>query len=424
MFKIGEFNIDSYKPESKGVRLAKDIMLWSNIILLYGAAMLFLFIFWTWKTTYLFQIPLCKDTGVIYIALAIMVFVMGIWFAARSAIIRKAKKLPTEERFDYNLYLLHKMYARRKRLKNLNLIILAKCLATMGNKELCKQALDEVSPDYRSKDLDELRAWTTVENYVLDESVLTPAKVIHPIRILFIFWIIAYGFLYDSIAFYDGIEYIFNSRFAVAVCAYISVFSCTLFATLVFSICLNLFNKRFNGGKKTTKLQKIVLIILVGIIALYWMIQRSDAIEYGLGKDNYYYEDYSYDNDDYYDYSEDYTYAEEPAVEDIDIMNEMIVLCNYLKNDGIIPDFSVKLDYSAKGNVKGTVAQDDDYIYVLYDNGIKEDDIGNECIELVLEAEPLDENGNSLGQTEAKLKGFYLVNLETDEVIDEHKTSW
>ena len=36
----------------------------------------------------------------------------------------------------------------------------------------------------------------------------------------------------------------------------------------------------------------------------------------------------------------------------------------------------------------------------------------------------IDENGNSKGQQEAKLKGFYLVNLETDEVIDEHKTTW
>ena len=105
-------------------------------------------------------------------------------------------------------------------------------------------------------------------------------------------------------------------------------------------------------------------------------------------------------------------------------MNEMIVLCNYLQKNGVIDDFKVELGYSAKGYVKGTVAQDSDYVYVLYDNGTKEDENGNECIELVLEAEPLDEQGNSLGQQEAKLMGFYLVNLSTDEVIDEHKTTW
>ena len=105
-------------------------------------------------------------------------------------------------------------------------------------------------------------------------------------------------------------------------------------------------------------------------------------------------------------------------------MNEMIVLCNYLQKNGVIDDFKVELGYSAKGDVKGTVAEDSDYVYVLYDNGTKEDEGGNECIELVLEAEPLDEQGNSLGQQEAKLMGFYLVNLSTDEVIDEHKTTW
>ena len=57
-------------------------------------------------------------------------------------------------------------------------------------------------------------------------------------------------------------------------------------------------------------------------------------------------------------------------------------------------------------------------------NFLKEDENGNECIELVLEAEPLDDSGNSLGQQEAKLMGFYLVNLSTNEVIDEHKTTW
>ena len=78
------------------------------------------------------------------------------------------------------------------------------------------------------------------------------------------------------------------------------------------------------------------------------------------------------------------------------------------------------------GNVKATYTTKAtlDKRNVLYDNGTKEDGNGNECIELVLEAEPLDDSGNSLGQQEAKLMGFYLVNLSTDEVIDEHKTTW
>ena len=131
--------------------------------------------------------------------------------------------------------------------------------------------------------------------------------------------------------------------------------------------------------------------------------------------------DYDYGNDYDYDYEESY---DDSYPAEIDIMNEMIVLCNYLQKNGVIDDFKVELGYSAKGDVKGTVAQDSDYVYVLYDNGTKEDENGNECIELVLEAEPLDDSGNSLGQQEAKLMGFYLVNLSTDEVIDEHKTTW
>ncbi len=111
-------------------------------------------------------------------------------------------------------------------------------------------------------------------------------------------------------------------------------------------------------------------------------------------------------------------------MDDVTIMNQMIILCNYLVKEGVIPDFSIELGYNAKGYVKAEIAKDDDYVYMLYDNGMKDDEYGNECIELVLEAEPLDENGNSLGQAEASLKGFYLVNAEKKTVIDEHKTHW
>ena len=104
----------------------------------------------------------------------------------------------------------------------------------------------------------------------------------------------------------------------------------------------------------------------------------------------------------------------------------MIILSGYLKEHGMIEDYYTNLliSYSAKGNVRGTVYRDEEYEYNLYDNGSKLDEDGNECLELVLEAEPLGEDGFSKGQSEAILKGFYLMNIETNEIIDEHKTHW
>jgi hypothetical protein len=224
------------------------------------------------------------------------------------------------------------------------------------------------------------------------------------------------------------------------------MFTVTAILAIIFQ-----FNKNKLWGKYyDNKNRKMLLVILLCTLPIIFLsVITNDALGYGMGineseddseittdyeddSDDYYdYSDsYDYeDSDDYdYDYADDYSYDDEEAYDnypqEIDIMNEMIVLCNYLQKNGVIDDFHVELGYNAKGYVKGTVAQDDDYVYVLYDNGVKEDSDGNDCIELVLEAEPLDDNGNSLGQQEAKLKGFYLVNLETDEVIDEHKTHW
>lgn len=302
--------------------------------------------------------------------------------------------------------------------------------ALMGDKAKCREALIQVTGNYQPNALKILQEWLDSEEASIDrEKLLAEKKKPQGVRLLFVYVIVIIALMAACIDYTMLIAYGFSKTTILLLGFLQAIGFGIILMSIVLSICMFVKrNKSLDLQPPINKPLKLIIAIVIAIVVVF----SNDALWYGLSSDETEVSD-DYETDDYYDYSDSYDdysdYSEDEYYDDsypseLDIMNKMIVLCNYLQKDGVIDDFSVELGYTAKGYVKGTVAQDDDYVYILYDNGTKDDDSGNSCIELVLEAEPLDENGNSLGQSEAKLMGFYLVNLETDEVIDEHKTHW
>lgn len=423
-----DINIDEYKPESRGVQAYKRLSLLIGIFIIYTVSFEFLTYFWLIKKN-IFNIYfqprayLFVGIGVFCICLSVLNLVLYL------GITRVLENCTIEEKLDYNFC----VYKKSKRKKNNNVLTAIACnYARMGNKEGCKQALSLLSKEYHPKILTDLKNWVESDEATFDTSLLKLKKRgIGTIASSFMLLIIAVG-IFSSCVSSSEIIYSGLSDSIISIIGIIQA-GAWLYITvylIFFLIYILGRNSIFTGVNFFKEYRKGFMLIALLILLLYCGI--NPLIQYTFGSKSEEINnstEYSSDiyNEDSYEYDYDYDYEESyddsyPA--EIDIMNEMIVLCNYLQKNGVIDDFKVELGYSAKGDVKGTVAQDSDYVYVLYDNGTKEDESGNECIELVLEAEPLDEQGNSLGQQEAKLMGFYLVNLSTDEVIDEHKTTW
>ncbi len=439
LYEIGAIDADNYKPDSKAIQAAKNRRLLSNIIIWYGVWSVILFLVWEWRHKYDFLDRWCTDDAVFKIIAGLISVAFGVWLFSMITVGKKLSKLSYEEKFDFDLYLYHKRAYKKKGARNITLLALAQLNAKMGDKYLCQKAIEKIDVGYQPKLIDKLKLWIKSEEEEIDLSEFDTKRKPKAFPILIFFLLIAHAFFFDSIAYPINIYYkIHKIKLLYGFLGILSMVGNGLSAIFIFvGISLIIHHIRYKDISNF-KVCKPLMIVVSIIVAICVVISKLDIIDVALSSDSDKitstgevikasdYEDsavtyeYDYDYDDYnYDYEE-----EESSTEDIDIMNMMIVLCNYLQKEGIIPDFTVELDYSAKGRVKGTVAQDESYIYVLYDNDIKQDEDGNDCLELVLEAEPLDENGNSLGQTEAVLKGFYLVNLETKEVIDEHKTHW
>lgn len=433
MFDDESINIDEYKPDSRGVELAKKYLLSRRIVLLYCLACLFLVYYWFINKGF-FGLYLVK-AAYVYIAVEILVLSSGILALINNHFSKKHNDFSDQEKFDFNYFLYYKAKLKTKFLKNRLLVHMAMNCALMGDKAKCREALSQVTGNYQPNALKILQEWLNSEEASIDrEKLLAEKKKPQGVRLLFAYVIVIIALMAACIDYTMLIAYGF-SKTTILLLGFLQAMGFgIILMSIVLSICMFVKrNKSLDLQAPINKPLKLIIAIVIAIAVVF----SNDAFWYGLSSDetevsddyetdDYYdysdsYDDYSYD--DYSDYSED-EYYDDSYPSELDIMNKMIVLCNYLQKDGVIDDFSVELGYTAKGYVKGTVAQDDDYVYILYDNGTKDDDNGNSCIELVLEAEPLDENGNSLGQSEAKLMGFYLVNLETDEVIDEHKTHW
>ena len=387
-------NTEELQPTGDGARLAAITLLVSRIIKLYGAATLFLvyFLIFYWHWDYLQQ--WIYSYARILLAPAIILFFAGIDLTFISHNINKAYKLSRPDLIDF--------YHDLSKHLLINII---------RGKEQTKDEIAAKLPDKKKK------------NY--------------PFTLLIMFWIFAFSIGFIA-APYENYYWFGFSKITIGIAALLSTAGLTMIIPTIVAMIAYIISMKKTGKAKLSKLQKalIILIIILSFVPTY--IWLYDAINFGFDFDSSSDEvvediksipsNEADDQDDSSQYmvddSEEYMVDSEEYMDDVTIMNHMIILCNYLVKQDIISDFSVELDFNAKGYVKGTVARDDNYVYVLYDNGIKKDDEGNDCLELVLEAEPLDEDGNSLGQSEASLKGFYLVNAETKTVIDEHKTYW
>ena len=443
IFDDDTLNINEYKPDSRGVECAKKMFLLTRLCVIFvvvGAVITY----YLFSINNIFELYLVRN-ALVYVGLLWGLFGGEIIWFIRILSMKNSFKFTAQEKFDFNYYCLYKKKNSGVWVTNNYLLALAVNSALMGSKERCKEALVLISEDYEPEVLGILRAWVKSEKIDIDRNLVSPQKKLgSPLRIIPLFFVLDFGLLTACVDYRNMVDLGFSKQ-AIGTLGF---FQCVAFVLLCTFIALMIIlyavkNKTFTKTFKLKKALKVALGIVIMAFTTYALF-TNEALNYGIGagqdtvKDETdYSEDDSADEDDRADYylddSEKYedveneykeAYDDEMSSDELEIMNKMIILCNYLQKNGVIDDFSVVLGYNAKGRVKGTVAQDEKYVYVLYDNGNKQDKGGNNCIELVLEAEPLDENGISLGQTEAVLKGFYLVDLETGEVTDEHKNHW
>lgn len=108
------------------------------------------------------------------------------------------------------------------------------------------------------------------------------------------------------------------------------------------------------------------------------------------------------------------------------LQDEMRAVYQYIQQKNMFPDMNFTYTANAKGEnyailCETTEEKDGKTVnvnYCLYDNGSKTDENNTTFEELVLEKVYPD------GGYETELVDFYLVNPETLEVMDEHKSSW
>lgn len=412
-----DFDVSSMDEDtSAGVALAKKIILSYLIPILYVLcflALAFLYI----KPNYEIFI---NDTFDIFCVLSAVTFYIAIFCSIRIFFNKAIHKLSIEDSIDFDVYMYHKFYKRIRGFRLATYISLARLEAIKGNVEQCKYVIGFLG-NRKYHDTDIVKEWLKNSEIPIDQSLFKKKAITGNIFLTLIFLALSYTCFFNS----------FDSEVLIAagLSSHIIHFSQAIEAisiafcyTLIIAIIV-LRSKHKNFARAV--IGCFFLIAMFVSFVIYYPDFRNLLFE-DTGSDSYN-EEYS----DYYSYDDSYLEddsidASSEPMNDLDIMNNMIVLCQYLKEEGLIEDYysNLNLSYTAKGNVRGTVYSDEDYEYNLYDNGTKKDENGNECLELVLEAEPLDENGNSLGQAEASLKGFYLINLGTNEILDEHKTHW
>ncbi len=415
---------DSIKETSLGVRYAKRIVIGALIALLYCLAFVFLEFFFIGRK---FSLVLYDGYKTSFILAGIMFYFTA--FGTIIFIVKKSvSKLELQEKIFYNLYMANTICKFLRGLRLSAIIAMAQLEAKKGDRQMCLNALSLWKRKSRHRTYVYLNEWAS-GNEVLDETkLLKRAKNIFSICLILSFFFMG---LFSFILPFDK-ETLLSYGVPNSLLDSIQLLAALGISFLYGGILTSLVIRNSTAKKKVALFTAIFIVaflansfIFVDFIreAIIGSNESIEDYEYANGT----YGDYnSYDSYDTYDDQEDFYIdnTSEP-LDDLDIMSYMCTLSYYLCDQGIVDDLTdFKLDYSAKGVVKGKIYFDQDFEYNLYDNGIKEDENGNECIELVLEAEPLDEEGFSKGQSEAILKGFYLVNLETSEIIDEHKTHW
>lgn len=110
------------------------------------------------------------------------------------------------------------------------------------------------------------------------------------------------------------------------------------------------------------------------------------------------------------------------------LQDQMKAVHEYLKSEGQFTDSEISFDANAKGETYALISfgqeqmgtRQVDVEYRLYCNysGEKTDDTGTTCVEIVLE------KFYPSGSYSTELVDFYLVNPNTLQVTDEHKSTW
>ena len=108
--------------------------------------------------------------------------------------------------------------------------------------------------------------------------------------------------------------------------------------------------------------------------------------------------------------------------------NEITAVFEYLQNEGQFTDAELSFDANAKGETYGLISAgqeqagtrmvDVEYRLYINFNGEKTNDEGKTCTEIVLE------KFYPGGSYSTELVDFYLVDPDTLQVVDEHKTTW
>lgn len=417
------FNIESIEDGSDGIKWAKRLLLSDGIALLYVIAYIFVCIYYV-KQKLILALELERHINFLIIGSGFFLYLAVMLFVA-AVIRKKTSKIDIQEKIYYDLYLYHIIGTKLKGYGQILALAMARLEAQKGDRQMCKNALTLCKFKRPNKDYQVLKNWAEGTDGPIDVSLLQKVKSEWVPYVIIEFILFSMTCLYicfdrDMLTVYGISSILLNI---------LDILSALAVAVMYTAVLVLIFTRKRSHRVKVI-VSTIIFVITMSLFSVIYISSLRTALFYsGTEDDSYdYYDDDYYD--DYYDYDysdeEDYSIdASSEPLNDVDIMNHMITLANYLLDNGVIEDFKeVKLSYTAKGVVRGTIDKDDSYEYNLYDNGIKNDDSGNPCVELVLEAEPLDEEGNSLGQTEASLKGFYMVNLETSEVTDEHKTHW
>lgn len=126
--------------------------------------------------------------------------------------------------------------------------------------------------------------------------------------------------------------------------------------------------------------------------------------------------------------SEDITAVRDAEKEYHMLQDQMKAVHEYLKSEGQFTDSEISFDANAKGETYALISfgqeqmgtRQVDVEYRLYCNysGEKTDDTGTTCVEIVLE------KFYPSGSYSTELVDFYLVNPNTLQVTDEHKSTW
>lgn len=409
------FYIDTYKPESKGVRMYKNFAMFRFIFIIYTLSFEFLVYFWLLKKNifqkYLEpQAYLLVGFSVLFICLIVYVIIDNLAFK------KKLIESSSEVNFDYYFYTYKKS---GKKNQNNTITAIACALAEMGDKHGCQKVLSLLPVEYKPAILSDLKDWLKSEEASFDNPLLhnTKRSILRAIIFPIIFLIIAAGLLASCVDYTLLIGYGSNKtcimHFGMLQCGawlYLTIF-CILLIFYYFNR-----NRMFlliDGFKEYSK-----SMTLVAIFILLFYISVNPAVNYASTSDE---TDTTSDKISSSNEAKDEEELWSEHPDDTEVLLKMVILCDWLQKRGIIGDFHVLIEHDENGIAMATVSKDDNYAYVLHENGFKSDSNDCKCLEFILKAEPLDAKGKSLGPEKEKLIGYYLVKYDTDEVFEELK---